>query len=319
MTSSRIVLTVVAAGLTAAMAGLSGSNDANLALAVGLMAPFLVPALWTATWLIGRWDPKILGGAALTAIAVFMVSDLPVSGVMVGYMVAGLVGAWALGRRWRVLPLLATVGACLVPGFFLDLQDSSVTVVMAELFSEMSSEYKSTLPEGLSVAERDAALTAFNDTAEQFLAMHRQTWPALTAMGFMVQAALFLGLGWGLARLRMAAVPLPSVRSLATWRAPFASVWVLIGGLILSLLGQGWMTTVGWSLTLGAASLLAIQGLVIQAWLVRMALPPLGQTIFWVLGAFFLAPMMIGGGALIGLADQWLDIRNRHRSVSGDN
>ena len=29
----------------------------------------------TATWLVSRWDPRILGGAALTVIVVFLVSD----------------------------------------------------------------------------------------------------------------------------------------------------------------------------------------------------------------------------------------------------
>jgi hypothetical protein len=67
-----------------------------------------------------------------------------------------------------------------------------------------------------------------------------------------------------------------------------------------------------------AAVFLVLQGLGVQAWLVSRVLPPAGQIVFWVLGTLFFAPALIGGGALIGLADQWMDLRRLRRPPHDD-
>jgi uncharacterized protein YybS (DUF2232 family) len=170
------------------------------------------------------------------------------------------------------------------------------------------------MPADLSPADRKTALAAFDKVGERSLSMAERFWPSMVLAGLMSQTAIFLLAGWGLARLAVAAPPRPRLTPLALWRAPFATVWVLIGGLVLVLLtATGLAGLIGWNLVVLAATLLIIQGLGVQTWLVARVLPRAG------LGAFFLAPAMIGGGALIGLADQWMDLRRLRRPPDSDD
>jgi uncharacterized protein YybS (DUF2232 family) len=155
---------------------------------------------------------------------------------------------------------------------------------------------------------------------EQMLAMQRRFWPGMVVIGLLGQAAVALGLGWLLARLAVAGPPLPARRRWEQWRAPFLSVWGLIGGLAAVISGSGFLAMIGWNLVLLAGMLLVLQGLAVQSWLMRRLLPPVPRVLFWILGAMFLAPVMLGGGLLIGLADQWMNLRReRHPDASNDD
>ncbi|HOX25244.1 MAG TPA: DUF2232 domain-containing protein [Candidatus Krumholzibacteria bacterium] len=312
-TSSRFGWLPPAVVVTVGAAWLAGRDQDVGAVAGGLVASFAVPALWTAVWFGGRDPRRIAAVAALAVGASGLLGGWLLGAVVGGFVAAGLVGGWAQGRRWPWLSVWCLAALCLVPGFLLELGGTPLPEATAELAAQWRQEFESDLPAGLSDAERTAALVRLDDTLAAVTAMQRRFWPSLVAIGLLAQAAVAVHLGWALARLADRRVARPARGSFVTWRAPFVTVWVLIGSLALGLVGAGAVALVGWNLVLLIALLLAAQGLAVQAWLVRLAVPPLGQTLFWVLGALFFAPVMVGGGTLIGLADQWWDLRRLRR------
>jgi len=313
MTSSRSWPPVAATVATAGLAWLVGRGSETGALAGGLGAPFLIPAVWVAAVLATRARRAVMATALIGAGAAVLVAGWPAGGTLAGFVAAGLVGGWALGRGVRVVPCVGLTALCLVPGYVLDLAGMPPPAATEALGAAWREQYATDLPAELPAAERTAALAAFDDMLAAALAIQRRFWPSLVAAGLVVVAGLALGLGWGLARLCGADAARPRLGSFATWRAPFASVWLLIGGLALGLSGLGAAALVGWNVVLTVAVLLAVQGLAVQAWLIRRVLAPAGQTIFWVFGTLFLAPVLVGGGALVGLVDQWWDLRRLRR------
>jgi hypothetical protein len=51
----------------------------------------------------------------------------------------------------------------------------------------------------------------------------------------------------------------------------------------------------------------------VQVWVTGRFLPPVGRAIYWLMAAFFIAPVVVAAGAFIGLMDQWWDLRKLHR------
>ena len=207
----------------------------------------------------------------------------------------------------------------LIPGLVLDLGGTSYPDAVAEANDELRLQIEAGPLAEMEPDEQATTRAAMDEIFDGTLTVVRRFWPALLAGGFMIQAALFLVFGRGLARLIDATIPRPTAWSFHRWRAPFASVWVLIGGLALSLVGSGQAAMIGWNVVLAAAVLLMVQGLAVQFWLVRLALPLAGQILFWVVGAMLFAPVMVGGGALVGLVDQWWDLRRLQRPDATDD
>lgn len=319
MTSSRIWPVIAAASVMVVLAMIAGHRDGGLA-DVGLGSVSLVlPALWCAAMLVSR-DPRTVGAALLIAVGIAIVLNDTVSGMVLGiHALAGAVGGWTLGRRWPVLPALALVAGTLIPGLVLDLGETSYPDAVAEANDELRRQLETGPLAEMEPEDQAATRAVMDDALDGTLTVVRRFWPALLAGGFMIQAALFLVCGRGLARLIDPTVPRPTAGSFHRWRAPFASVWVLIGGLALSLVGSGGAAMIGWNVVLAAALLLMVQGLAVQHWLIRQALPPAGQILFWVVGVALFAPVMIGGGALVGLVDQWWDLRRLQRPDKTDD
>jgi len=311
MTSSRAWLPPAATVLTLLLAWLAGRGPGSWSLLGGLALPLLA-------WFVGyavlvRWTAALAAGLGL------VLAGWPEGVAVAGYVLAGLVVGTTLRWRWRLLTVLALGALCLVPGFFLGLGGASVPVVFEAWGETLREQHTAGLPEGLSEAERVAAQADFEEALAGTLDLQRRLWPVLLALGLVIQVAVALLAGWVLASLAQQQVLELQLGSFVTWRAPFATVWCLIGGLALALAPlTGFWNSLGWNLVLAAALLLAIQGLAVLAWLVRRLLPPLGRTLFWVMGALFFAPVLCGSGALVGLADQWWDLRRSRRSPGED-
>ena len=319
MTSSRIWPVIAAGSVMVVLAAIAGHRDGGLAdLGLGSVG-LVLPALWCAAMLVSR-DPRTVASALVIAAGIAVaLTDAAGGMVLGGHALAGAVGGWTLGRRWPVLPALALSGAMLIPGLVLGLGGTSYPDAVAEAKDELRRQIEAgPLAE---IAPEDQATTraVLDDALDGTMTVVRRFWPALLAGGFMIQAALFLVCGRGLARLIDPTVPQPTAWSFHRWRAPFASVWVLIGGLALSLVGSGGAAMIGWNVVLAAAVLLMVQGLAVQFWLIRQALPPAGQILFWVVGVALFAPVVMGGGALVGLVDQWWDLRRLQRPDTTDD
>jgi hypothetical protein len=95
----------------------------------------------------------------------------------------------------------------------------------------------------------------------------------------------------------------------AVWRLPFYLVWVLILGIGLALIKVPYVSTGGLNLALLTGLVISVQGVAVQAHVVSRVLPVSGRLVFWtVMGVFFL-PLLLASGLVLGLADQWLDLR----------
>ena len=310
--SSRLLL-AAAASATVVVALAERIGD-PLSLAAGaVIASLVVPALWVAAAV----QPDDLQWKALAAGIAVALAGLVAGGTLAAGLAvqsaAGLAGGLLLARQWRWLPLVAVVSAILAPGVALSLGGESFADLAAEQVALWREQYLVQLPPDLSEADRAATLARFDDLTAGYQSIMGRLWPSLVVIGLAGQAAVLLGLGWALARVTGLAPVRRPVAPLATWRAPFGAVWVLIGGLALSLAGRGTAADLGWNLVVVAGSLVTIQGFAVQAWTIRRLLPPAAQTMFWVVGAFFFAPILVGTGALLGLADQWLDLRRLRR------
>jgi hypothetical protein len=319
MISLRMAPLVAAVLMTVALAVL-GASDATLAVVtVGATAWLAVPGLWSAA-VLAATPPRWLRGAAVISLAVaVLASGAVTAAVLASLAAAGVVGAMGLQRRWRALPLLAVTSLALIPSVVLPMAGTSFPEAVTEQVTLTREWYAERLPADLAEQERRGQLADFDEAAAAYLMLVERFWPSVVLAGVMAQAFLFLALGWGLARLVHGGLARPSWTPLAEWRAPFATIWVLIGGLILVLVAGGRAAMVGWNLVLVAGTLLAIQGIGVQAWLIRRVLSPLGRLAFWVLGALFLYPVIIGGGAVIGVADQWLDLRRLRQLPETDD
>lgn len=323
MTSDRTRLPLVAAVCTVALAWLVGRGDTGESVAASLAMPLVVPALWTAAGLaLAQWR-QALPAAAVAAVGGSWLATGMHAALVVGLQAAGLAGGSMWRRGWRPLTVAGLCALCLVPGVFIGLAGTTVPAAFEAVVDDLREQYADGLPADMSVAERTAALSAFDDALAGTVAMQRRLWPSLLALGLLLQAAVFLAVGGAVARVSGHRPPATPWRSFVTWRAPFWCVWCLIVGLILGLtplggIGLSALADAGWNLVLAAAILLAGQGVAVQAWLGQRLLPPAGQALLWVLGALFLAPVVVGSGALIGLADQWWDLRRLRRSTAGN-
>ncbi len=319
MTTSRSVLLVAAIVGTDLLAMLAGSDELAAQAAAALVTWFVVPGLWVAATLANPDRRRLaIGVVSALTLAVLLGGGLN-GGILASLTIAGVGGGWLLQRQWRVVPLLAVTSLLLIPNVVLPMAGTSFSEVATEQMHYLREQYEVQIPESMSPGDREAALTAFDEIADRSRRMVDRFWPSLVLAGLISQTAMFLLAGWGLARATGAATMRIARSPLAEWRAPFASVWVLIGGLAMSLVGRGDAAVIGWNLVAVAGTFLVIQGLGVQVWLVRRVLPLVGQILFWVLGALFFAPALIGGGALIGLADQWMDLRRLRRPPENDD
>lgn len=319
MTSFRGTLPA-AVGVTIGLLLLASHDAVVVAIGVGLLANFLVPAMWAVVAMeLPRTGRLVVG--FLVAIGIVTVSVGWREGAAgAGLMTCGILGGWTLARGWQLLPLLTVAAAPLVLIVALGLAGSSPVAVTEDMNAENRRVFETHLDTGLSESERAEALARFDYVADAMLIVQRRFWPSLVAVGLVVQAALALALGWLLARIWNPQPPRPAWRGAVKWRAPFASVWMLVAGLAAAVSGRSELVFIGWNLAVVAALLLAIHGLAVQIWFVQRVLPPAARALYWIVGMFLFAPALVGSGVLVGLIDQWFDLRRAGRdAVSKDD
>jgi hypothetical protein len=129
----------------------------------------------------------------------------------------------------------------------------------------------------------------------------------------LVRALMIMSLVW--VTVRVWGWELPSWRPprFGRWRLPFYLVWLLIAGLGLMILRHPVALTVGLNLALFAAILLAVQGVAVQVWVTGRMFSLLGRIVFWTVMGLFMTPLVLASGVLLGLVDQWLDLRGLER------
>ncbi len=233
--------------------------------------------------------------------------------ILAAYVVAGLAGGAALERRMSTLAVVALIAAIMVPGLLLGLREMPMGEELEMLAGALRETFVERLPADATEAQRTASMAEFERQMAGALKVSARIWPSLLALGLLAQAALGLGLGRMLMRLGGVRLARPAGRPFAVWEAPAASVWVLAAGLVLMLVAGEPGRLAGLNLAILAGIALSVQGVAVQVWVTGRFLPPAARAAYWLLTAFFLAPVVVAAGAFIGLMDQWWDLRKLHR------
>ena len=74
-----------------------------------------------------------------------MMAPLPVWGPFLGYMAAGLVGGWALGRRWRWDAAIGVIVLFLAPGLIWATLTVGLEDTLADLSLQLSEAFEASL------------------------------------------------------------------------------------------------------------------------------------------------------------------------------
>lgn len=298
----------VAALVTGAVIWLTGRVPAAAA-----ASPLVLPGLWLAVWLLVARPALVVAMAALGVIGGTVGMPMVPAAILATYVVAGLVGGAALGRGWSSLAVVVLIAAVMVPGLLLGLREAPVNDEFAVLAGALRESFTTRLPADAPEAERVASLAEFERQLAGALKVSARIWPSLLALGLLMQGALGLGLGRLLTRAGGRRLAPLARRPFAAWEAPGAVVWVLAVGLLLLLAGGETGGLAGLNVTILAGVVLAVQGVAVQVWVTQKFLSPAARAIYWLLAAFFIAPVVVAAGAFIGLMDQWWDLRKLRR------
>jgi len=313
-------LLALAASLLATLTfALAGSHPLAAELGSGVVALILVPipvtvaVVWAAGLVTARPHWLALAGAVAWLAVALPLWGGATTWPLAANVAAGLVGGVALGARWRLDAALAGVTAALLPLTVWTVVQLPVTDQLAAWRTEMISVLEREMPQTADADARQRALAQERERVDAVLELAGRLYPFVLAVGLLAEALLILTLGWVVVRVAGWRLPPWRPPPFTHWRLPFYLVWVLVAGLGLMISRQPLAVTVGMNVALFAAALLSIQGVAVQFFVTARVLKRLGRIVFWsVMGVFF-TPLILTSGAVLGLADQWLDLRRLGR------
>jgi len=316
---AAFALTLVVGGLNAL--AVSGAHEA---VALGLLAALMplilaVAVAWGLALLAGR--PRRLAPLAAAGWLAAGLVLLPgaTTWTLAGYVVAGLAAGLAVARRWRFDAAVAAVVLPLLPGMVWATLQEPPAELFASMERDMTEVLRENLPAGASEADRDRALETQVRAVRRFVAVMERVYPWFVGQGLLAIAAIVLAVtGWGIRRLGFA-WPGWGLPPLTRWRLPFYLVWVLVAGIGLALTRAPVLATAGWNVALLAATVICLQGLSVQAWVTARMMGPVMLTVYWLVMGLFFAPLILASGVVLGLADQWLDIRRLDAGSAGND
>lgn len=160
------------------------------------------------------------------------------------------------------------------------------------------------------VQQGEAMSPALASAIYRTVEMQASVFPALVALESMAALAV----AWWL-YVRLFQTEESSIGSLGGFRFNDHLVWVMIVGLLLlGLRTEDVVTRVGANLSVFMGALYALRGMGVVVF-VSGGLSLFGYGMF-VLGFVFAAPVVLGFAALFGIADTWLDLRERVGSAA---
>ncbi len=302
-----VCVAVATIGATAVVAR-TGDGIGLGSLLLGLV-PLVVPTIWSISMLVGGEPHRQLLAAGAALLVIAALSPGGVALTMVSYMASGLLLGWGLQQRWRPDVVL---GLALLP--------LAVIAIWAlahwpgeQALSDFGTELTKTMREGLPAGSDETARQALLTEYERFISMSMRIlasiWPAMVLLGLMSHTCLvYLMARWIVRSLdkELHLRPLPPFHS---WEVPFYLVWVLACGLVLIILRVGLLPRIGLNIVVVASFFFSVHGLAVQVNLLGRVLPPWLRILFWTAAAFFFAPLIMASSALLGLFDQWMNLR----------
>lgn len=324
---AALAVTLLAGGLFA-LAAFGGESVPAILILPLLVAPPVVSAAWGVALVMGRPRRLTMAASALVVIAGMVALPGDNGWSMAGNIAAGLFAGFAIGRGWRMDRGLLGVALILLPALVWALTLMSPAEMFADLESQLLEIIEQGLPAGASDADRTRVMEDQARYLGEFVGRMLLVYPWMLGLGLLGQAGIILGLtGWGIRRLGVA-WPGWGLPPFTRWRLPFYLVWVMVAGIVLYLSRISWLGTAGLNLALLAASVIALQGLAIQFWVTGRLMSPQGplgrmgpplQVAYWVIAGVFLALVILASSLVLGLADQWMDIRRLNETgVEGE-
>lgn len=287
------------------------------------LAAFLVPALWGWALLKGQTRGAAVIGATLCLTLILLILPLEVAWPLAGYILAGVAAGYVLAFRWRLDVALGLITLALLPAL---IWASAQPVMMSELKAQHA-EYRVVfleamemeLPENISDEQRAQALEETGQQYDEVAQWVIRVLPATLALGVLGQAGLILGLVLLIGRkagLQGLGRRLPRF---SHWRLPFYLVWLLILSVGLMITTVEVLFTIGLNLALVIATLLSVQGLAVQVVVTNRVMSPIGRVVFWGVMGIFLILVLAASSVLLGLLDQWFDLRRLYANDSDDS
>lgn len=307
--------TLAACLLFDAVSGAVAADEgaAGLLAVVLLPVPLLVSVLWCGVVVAARPHWLVFPAMAGWLAAGLVLSSGETVWPLASHAAAGLVAGFALGARWRLDAALGGVVIMLMPLTLWSVHELPVGEQLEMLEAELLPQLERALPAAADAEQRQRALDLEEHRLGALLDLAGRVYPFVLAIGLLGQALLVLVLGWLSVRVFGWRLPPWRPPPFARWRLPFYLVWVLAVGVGLMITRLPTAAAVGLNLALLAATLLSIQGIAVQFQVTARFMSPLGRVVFWTLAGLFAAPVIIPGGVLLGLADQWLDLRRLDR------
>jgi len=304
-------LTLLLTLLTAAAVNgaAAGGTRSTLALLVLMPAPMVVAGAWgVALMLAGSWRWP-LAGAGVWLVAGWLLVPHEFVGQMAGYVAAGLLAGTAWAGRWRFDAAILVVALVLSPLLVWTMAGTSAEEQLRVYSGEMLKVRELGLPAGADETQRDEAMALEIARMDQVVGWVAKMFPALLAVGVLGQSVLILVVfGLGMRLIGWTAKPwrLPPF---SRWRVPFYVVWVLVLGLGLLVTRQPGLTDAGLNIVLLAAGVLSVQGMAVQFFVTGRIMSGPVRVVYWSVIGFFFAPLVMASGVIVGLVDQWWDIR----------
>lgn len=174
---------------------------------------------------------------------------------------------------------------------------------------EMLDVLEANLPPKATQEQRIQVLEDETRKLEKMSALAARIYPFVIGIGLLGQAGIILALVWLAVRRLNVAVVGWTLPPFSRWRLPFYVVWLLVAGLGLMVTRAPYLATAGLNLALLAASALSVQGIAVQFHVTGRLLSKTGRLLYWlVMGAFF-SLLILVSGVVLGLVDQWADLR----------
>jgi len=257
------------------------------------------------------------GGGRPRAVVVALLALLPVLGGGPGpglwYLERGwalMAGGWfvALSLRWPgsafLLRGLGGIAGGAAGGLlYFSLRPGEWAVVEWTIRSRLQGLSAQSL-EAFRLLQGGEVATGMTELMIRMAEWQAAIFPALLALATLAGMGLA---GWIWARAgNGGAVPPGPIREV---RFPDPLVWVLIGGILLILLGEGGWSRAGVNLVALMSALLVLRGTGVLVHLNGGIRLP--GVLLVVLGLIFAGPVLLGAAWMVGLGDTWLDLRAR--------
>jgi hypothetical protein len=315
------VVTLVLTAIYALAAG--GGEPAGplrgMVLLLLLPVPLGIAVLWGGVFLASRPYLATVVAAGFWLVSSFVLLPREVVWQLAGNVAAGLAAGLALSWRWRLDAALAIVVAALLPVIIWAVLTVPVGEQLAMVRQEMLSVLEDNLPAGASEEQKLKVLEAEGRNLERMAQLAVRIYPFVIGVGLLGQAGIILALIWWLSRSLNLWVTGWRWPPFSRWRLPFYLVWLLVAGLGLMLTRAPYLATAGLNLALLVACVLSVQGIAVQVHVTNRMLSRWGRVFYWLVMGIFFAPLILAAGAVIGLIDQWVDLRRLQVAPDDDN